>query len=228
MQKPVWFLFALVLATAPALCAAQCPKPDLTKPLRPAVYHDGDGNIISNNEFVDIRMANYHLPDTVIIRVLEDGLCEMNLQKVPQEGTEAPNFTAKYLDNSLVQLDHFRGKVLVLNFWFIGCPACMNEIPRLNELALKFAKEPDVVFLAMTADKAEDVKRFLTKNKFGYRMGVDAAEGLEMFGFGESYPKSIVIGRDGRIRYWRSTIHAWNKFESVIKEELRKTSSESR
>ena len=221
MEKLIGFLIALVFATAPSWCVAQCPKPDLTKPLRPAIYRDGDNDIISNNEFVDIRMANYHLPDSVIIRVLDDGVCEMNLQKVPQEGTEAPNFTARYLDTSPVQLEQFRGKVVVLNFWFIGCPACMSEIPKLNELALKFVREPDVVFLAMTADKADEVKKFLTSTKFGYRMAVDATDGLEMFNFG-GYPKNIVVGRDGRIRYWRSTVAAWCKFESVIKEEIKK------
>jgi hypothetical protein len=36
------------------------------------------------------------------------------------------------------------------------------------------------------------------------------------------YPKNIVIGRDGKIVYWRSTITAWDKFESVVRAELEK------
>ena len=36
------------------------------------------------------------------------------------------------------------------------------------------------------------------------------------------YPKNIVIGRDGKIAYWRSTIQAWDKFESVVRAELAK------
>jgi len=34
------------------------------------------------------------------------------------------------------------------------------------------------------------------------------------------YPKNIVIDRTGKIIYWRSTIKAWEKFESVVKRAL--------
>ena len=36
------------------------------------------------------------------------------------------------------------------------------------------------------------------------------------------YPKNIVISKKGEIVYWRSTVYAWEKFESVVRAELAK------
>ena len=73
----------------------------------------------------------------------------------------------------------------------------------------------------MTADNEHAVKKFLAQQKFDYDMITDAGATLDGFRF-KGYPKNIVIGKDGKIVYWRSTIHAWEKFESVIKAELEK------
>jgi peroxiredoxin len=185
------------------------------------IFRDSDGSLITNNEFVDIRMANPTYPDATIVRTLDDGTVEFRLQKVPQEGMDAPAISLKTLDGRSVASSDLRGKVLVLNFWFIGCPPCMSEIPRLNELAGKFRSNENVVFVAMTDDAAHAVKKFIGQKPFDYLMAADARANMSKFVF-SGYPKNIVVGKDGRIVYWRSTVHAWDKFESVIRAELGK------
>jgi hypothetical protein len=44
---------------------------------------------------------------------------------------------------------------------------------------------------------------------------------MSKFAF-SGYPKNIVIDKHGTIVYWRSTIKAWEKFESVVRTELAK------
>lgn len=185
------------------------------------IFRDPDGNLISNNEFVDIRLANFHVRDQTVVRTLEDGTIEFRLQKVPQEGMAIGDITAADITGRPVSFSEFRGKVVVLNFWFIGCAVCRGEIPRLNDLAAKFADEPNIAFIAVTADPEREVKRFLEKNRFDYRQIADGKPVLSQFVVG-GYPKNIVIGKDGRIVYWRSTISAWEKFESVVRSELAK------
>ena len=185
------------------------------------IFRDSDGNLISNNEFVDIRMANFMYPDATIVTLLDDGRKEFRLQKVPQEGMAAPNFDVKTLDGKRITLAGLRGKVVVLNFWFIGCPACRGQEPKLNDLKAKFAGRADVVFLAMTPDPAPDVRRYLAKEAFHYLHVADAEALMKPFHF-LGYPKNIVISKAGEMVYWRSTIHAWDKFEAVINTELAK------
>lgn len=183
------------------------------------ILRDSDGHVISNNEFVDIRMANFHYRDATIVKAHEDGTVEFRLQKIPQEGMGAPNFSVKTLDGKLLSLADLKGKVVVLNFWFIGCQACRDQEPKLNAFRAKFADEDRVVFLAMTTDATNDVKRYLVKERFDYLQGVEATSAMESFVFG-GYPKNIVLSKSGEIVYWRSTIKAWDKFESVVRREL--------
>lgn len=202
----------LMLLSIAALAIAQPAK---TSPPR-EIFRDHDGNLVSNNEFVDIRMANYHYQDATIVRTLEDGTIEFRLQKIPQEGMAAPEIAGKTLDGKKIDAAMLKGKVVVLNFWFIGCASCRAHQPKLNELKAKFADRDDVIFLAVTADPAGDVRKYIEKEKFDFPQLTDAEQLLKTFRF-SGYPKNIVISRQGEIVYWRSTVHAWDKFDSVIR-----------
>lgn len=185
------------------------------------IFRDSDGNLISNNEFVDIRMANFHYPDATVSRVLEDGTIEMRTQRIPQEGSRAPEAVFRTLAGKTVSMSELRGKVVVLNFWFIGCPVCRALKPQLNAFKKKFDGRDDVVFLAVTADAGGAVESYLKKESFDYLQATDAGVELKKFVFG-GYPKNIVIDKSGEIVYWRSTVRAWDKFESVVRAELSK------
>ncbi len=216
----------MLLAAMAAVALAQqgtvggeMPSPTKTPAKAPrTLFFDSNGFEVSNNEFVDIRMANFHLPDRTLIKTREDGTIEFRLQKIPQEGGPMSAAAALAIDGSAAGFEAWKGKVIVLNFWFIGCPACMAEIPRLNQMRSKFEGRDDIVFAAVTADTKGKVNDFLKKNVFNYLMIADGQIYLDSFGF-SGYPKNIVIGRDGKIVYWRSTIKAWDKFESVISSE---------
>ena len=191
-----------------------------SKPAPKEIFRDSDGNLVSNNEFVDIRMANFNYPDATIIKTLEDGTKEFRLQKIPQEGMSAPDFSVRTLDGKIVSLAELRGKVVVLSFWFIGCPACRNMEPKLNEFKARF-DDGDVVFLAMTTDPKDALERYLKKERFDYVQVSDAGVAMKNFAF-RGFPKNIVIDKQGKIVYWRSTVKAWDKFESVVRAELAK------
>lgn len=185
------------------------------------VFLDHEGKQVSNNEFVDIRMANFHYRDATVQRVLDDGTIEFRLQKIPQEGEMAPAVTFSSLSGEKYDLAAVRGKVVVLNFWFIGCASCLAHQPKLNAFKAKFGGEKDVIFLAATADAPGDVKNYLKKQPFDFMQAADAGEQLKTFRF-SGYPRNIVISKTGEIVYWRTSIHAWDKFESVVRGELAK------
>lgn len=72
-------------------------------------------------------------------------------------------FTVKALDGKTYDIAKLKGKAVVLNFWFIGCPPCRQEIPGLNTLVKEYAKK-DVVFLALALDDEKSLNDFLKKN----------------------------------------------------------------
>src|SRR5262249_22380761 len=72
----------------------------------------------------------------------------------------APQFKVSSLDGKTFDLKSLRGKVVVLNMWFIGCGPCREEIPKLNDVVREF-KNRGVVFLAPAPDLPDSLKSFL-------------------------------------------------------------------
>ena len=111
------------------------------------------------------------------------------------------------MDGSMVDTTALRGKVVVLNLWFINCPNCIEEIKLLNELVDEYKLSKDVVFLAPAASGKADLDRFLVKNPFSYQVIPNAAS-IILFKFGTPnnqgeidmpFPMHVVLDRDGKV-----------------------------
>lgn len=209
-------LFISIIVLVGSVCAL-----GQQKPVSKTVLLDYMGNVLTDREFVDIRMANPSYPDATITRVLGDGTTELRTQKIPQEGTPAPSFVFQTIDGKTITAADLKGKVVVLNFWFIGCAICHAMKPQLNTFMTKFDGRDDIVFIAATADPAGEVEKYAKKESFNYIQAANAGTELKKFVI-SNYPKNVVISKSGEIVYWRSTIKAWDKFESVVKGELEK------
>jgi len=72
--------------------------------------------------------------------------------------------------------------------------------------------------LSSSRSRAISSSRALSSGRTAVADGIAA---MDMFVFA-GFPKNIVIGKNGEIVYWRSTIAAWDKFESVIRTEIGK------
>ncbi len=166
-------------------------------------------------------MANPGAPDATTTRTLENGAIELRASKIRQEGTRAPDFAFTTLDGKTISSGMLKGKVVVLNFWFIGCPICNSHKPFLNSLREAFAEEENVVFVAATADAGRDVNRYLQEHPLDYIQTANAGAVLKKFAF-SGYPKNIVISKTGKIVYWRTSVTAWESFEAVIRTEAQK------
>lgn len=89
------------------------------------------------------------------------------------KGTLAPDFSVTSLEGERLDSTELKGKVIVLNFWYISCPPCRTEIPRLNRLVDRF-RDKGVVFIAFAPDSVEDLRAFLEVNEFKYHVVPDA------------------------------------------------------
>lgn len=129
-------------------------------------------------------------------------------QRPPEFDAEPnePTFAAVDMDGRMLDIRDFRGKVVVLNLWYIHCPNCVAEIKLLNKLVEEY-QDRDVVFLAPAASTRADLVRFLAKNPFRYRVIPDAGNIiLGKFGTPDKdgfrsmpFPMHIVLDRNGRI-----------------------------
>lgn len=137
----------------------------------------------------------------------------------------APELKLTTLDGKEVRTADLRGKIVVYNFWFIGCPPCMEEIPKLNEIVDEF-QDKGVVFLALATNSKADLNKFLQKKPFKYQIISDAAP-LMLASYGEAdksgtlriaFPTHVVVNRQGFVEVKATGI----KGLEDVRRELRK------
>jgi thiol-disulfide isomerase/thioredoxin len=108
-------------------------------------------------------------------------------------------FTAIDIEGYKIDPKSLAGKVVVLNFWFINCPPCRQEIPELNKIAATYASNPDIVFIAIATDEKDKLKEFLKENPFAYHIVSDGRELATKYGI-KGYPTNVIIGKDGKVK----------------------------
>jgi peroxiredoxin len=113
-------------------------------------------------------------------------------------GETAPDFILKDINGQIWKLSSLKGKVVVLNFWFISCPPCLQEMPKLNDLVKKYDGQ-EVIFLGLTYNDQSRVETFLKGHEFRYTL-LPSSQQVDKTYQINSWPTSFVIGRDGKVK----------------------------
>ena len=112
-----------------------------------------------------------------------------------------PSFSLKDINGKVYQTDSLKGKIVVLNFWFIACPPCREEIPLLNRLVENF-NDDDVVFISISDDHPDRLRKFLKKYPLDYVIASDSRI-AHQFGI-SSYPTNVIIDKESNIVFFES------------------------
>lgn len=101
-----------------------------------------------------------------------------------------------------IQLQSYRGKRVLINFWATWCPPCVDELPLLNDFFAKHSGEGWNV-LGLAIDKPDAVLAFFKHTPLAYPVGMAGSSGrplMELFGNSVgALPFSLLIGSEGII-----------------------------
>ncbi|MCE7993932.1 MAG: TlpA family protein disulfide reductase [Roseivirga sp.] len=134
------------------------------------------------------------------------------------EGTRLPYFDAEDEYGNIYNADKLKGKVVVINLWYMGCSWCLFEIPELNEVVESFEGKP-VEFLALGRDKLGRIHAFLKKRNMEFKYSLIRPT-KAIYDFGDNYvltgwPGHIIINPDGVIEYlWSGNTTGKNNLKS--------------
>lgn len=120
----------------------------------------------------------------------------------PVLGQPAPQVSAAEIQGGqVIQLQQFRGKVLLVNFWASWCEPCREEHANLLRLKEVFADRQGFVMLGVAhRDRTEDARDFLRRWGEGYPNLADP-DGTVGAAFGvTSLPASFLIDASGKVR----------------------------
>lgn len=124
-------------------------------------------------------------------------------------GAAAPAFNVSDIFGNEYSLADLKGKVVILNFWFIGCKPCVHEMPELNKMVEKY-KSKDVVFIAFGLDKKRSIDTFLMKQEFNYNIIPSSNKVVSEYKV-FAFPTHFVLDKQGIVAYNASG------FNSVVK-----------
>jgi len=114
-----------------------------------------------------------------------------------QTGHAAPDFNVSDGSTS-IHLANYRGKVVLVNFWWSECAPCIEELPSLLDL---HHQEPDLAILAISIDEdPEAYSRFLVRRHVDLITVRDPEETAAKLFRSEQWPETYVIDRNGIIR----------------------------
>jgi len=121
-------------------------------------------------------------------------------------------------DDNWVNLEGYRGKVVLINFWTTWCPGCRNEMPDLIKLQQKFETSGfTVVALAVDDEGEESVKSYVqnesfsidgSSSKINFPVLLGSSEAAGKIGFEGGLPASVLVNRDGQeVKFIRGQVH---------------------
>jgi cytochrome c biogenesis protein CcmG/thiol:disulfide interchange protein DsbE len=117
-------------------------------------------------------------------------------------GDPAPAFTlAQHENGEEISLESLQGQPVVLNFWSVGCPTCLEELAEIEEF-YRAHREQVRFFAINTGDPAEAIEGFLKKHGIEYPLLLDrVGETAAAYGL-TGIPETVFIDRGGIVRYW--------------------------
>jgi peroxiredoxin len=112
-------------------------------------------------------------------------------------GHDAADWETKDLEGKSHSLKQYRGKVVLLDFWYRRCEWCVRAMPQMKSLVEDFEGEP-VAVLGMNIDPVEEDARIVaTEMRLNYP--TLKAEGLPEKYHVQGYPTLIIIDQSGKV-----------------------------
>lgn len=118
-----------------------------------------------------------------------------------QIGHYAPDATLLDLSNRQVDLKSLRGKIVLLNFWYVACEPCQYEMPALEKAYLAYADKGLVVVGINVSDDAQTISTFIQRLGITYPILRDLGQRVALTYKLTATPTSFFLDRQGVIRY---------------------------
>lgn len=132
----------------------------------------------------------------------------INILESRGAGKMSYDFNLPDNNGKMVKLSHLRGKIVLLDFWYTGCPGCLQLSAYMEREVVPHVKQnKDFTYVTINIDK--DKKKWIKSISEG-RYTTSEYINLNTDGKGEehlairtykvtSYPTQVLIGRDGKI-----------------------------
>jgi len=189
--------------------------------MRSEGFLDNSDLHVTYSEEHDIKKISFdhqNFPDLKKLQVPSDFTLEVKKDSKPllEKGTAVPML--RFMDHSgkPIDIQDMKGKLILLNISWVGCPHCILSIEMLNKLNEKYMSDQLSIVSIYPLDKREDVKKMNERfgvNYASYPNSSETSTDLEAYHI-SAYPVFYLMDKQGKI------IKGFAGYSSAIGEEI--------
>jgi peroxiredoxin len=125
---------------------------------------------------------------------------EIDPNLAPIVDKPAPDFSLQNLSGQNVQIQDYRGKVVLVNFWATWCGPCVEELPLFQKYHELYS--PEFVVLAIDNQETVDkVQPFVDQLGLTFEILLDLDASVSVLYQAFGLPTSAIIDQEGMIRF---------------------------
>lgn len=113
-------------------------------------------------------------------------------------GTPAPTWALYSTDGNKLSLSELKGKVVLIDFSYVGCLPCMQAIKPMNNLHEQYKNKEVEIVSIYPIDNTASVAKYVKKYGIKYPVYIDANSLPAKYQI-TGYPCFYFIGKDGKI-----------------------------
>jgi peroxiredoxin len=118
----------------------------------------------------------------------------------PEIGKMAPDFTLITTEGKNLTLSSYRGKLVLLNFWQRGCPACVREMPMMQTFFSKLTSDQIVIIGVNVREDEATVKAFKERWNLTFPILLDPTGQISRSYVIDDIPATFFINGQGVIK----------------------------
>jgi len=136
----------------------------------------------------------------------------------------APDFELTSIDGDTFKLSDYEGKVVILDFMFINCNPCKEEMKHLENVSDQYSSSKVKIISIDTQYNSETEQELIDfRDLHGYdwifAMDTDSEDVNSKYD-AESYPTLVLVNKEGKIVYEHAGITDYDTLSSKIDELL--------
>lgn len=143
-----------------------------------------------------------------VVWVISSQQAGASLPPAAEVNRPASDFALPTLDGKQVRLSDYRGKVVLVNFWYTNCAPCREETPALQASYQKLSAQGlEIIGVNVRenerkgADGDNDIRTFLAQHHVTYPIALDTDSAVDRAYQVYVLPTSFLIDRAGNVRY---------------------------
>lgn len=160
------------------------------------------------------RQKQYMLLGAVVVGLILAGFIVSQFIN----GDEKDENNVEFIDSGALNLDEYRGQVVMLNFWATWCPPCRAEMPTIQAAYEQYHDQGFTVLAINYAEDRSTILPFVNELNLSLPIVLDLNANVQRDFRIESYPTSIFLDHNGEIYATHSGLISAAQIENYIQQ----------